>query len=473
MSGSGRGTETERNAEKKATETIERQRKLSAEERIARGKAARVAAPRTSHADWEPSADRPDLVSVLKEQAATRLPELIAIRHGRMSVSPFTFYRGSAVVMADDLAGTPTSGIKAQICGDAHLSNFGVFGSPERRMLFDLNDFDETLPGPWEWDVKRMAASFVVGARAVGFPKGTGRQAAIASVESYRTRMAEYARMRDLDVWYSHVTSEEILAATTTARMRKRTEAAMVKARTKDSLQAFSKLATVVDGKPRIVDDPPLVVRVDAAQLPVDIKTLLGLYRRTLQDDRKHLLEQYEFVDLARKVVGVGSVGTRCFIALLAGRDDGDPLFLQVKEAQSSVLERHLPKSRFRNHGQRVVAGQRFMQASSDIFLGWIRGPGEVDYYWRQLRDMKGSAVVEEMVPEGYRAYAGLCGWALARAHARSGDRIAIAAYLGKSDTFANAVADFSEAYADQTERDHQTMLDAIAKGKIKSEVGV
>ena len=247
----------------------------------------------------------------------------------------------------------------------------------------------------------------------------------------------------------------------------------MAKARTKDSLQAFAKLTTVVDGRPQIVDDPPLIVRVEAAELPVEIETLLGQYRRTLQDDRKHLLEQYEFVDLARKVVGVGSVGTRCFIALLAGRDDADPLFLQVKEAQSSVLERHLPKSRFRNHGQRVVAGQRFMQASSDIFLGWIRAPGGIDFYWRQLRDMKGSAVVEEMVPDGYRAYAGLCGWALARAHARSGDRIAIAAYLGKSDAFAKAVADFSETYADQTERDHQTMLDAIAKGKIKAEVGV
>ena len=456
-----------------ATKTIARERKLSAEERIARGKAAREKTPRASHADWEPSPDRPDLVALLKEQAATRLPELIAIRHGRMSASPFTFYRGSAIVMADDLAGTPVSGLKAQICGDAHLSNFGVFGSPERRMMFDLNDFDETLPGPWEWDVKRMAASFVVGARAVAFPKGTGRQAAIAAVESYRARMAGYAGMRDLDVWYSHITSDEILAATTTGGMRKRADAMMAKARTKDSLQAFAKLTAVVDGRPQIVDDPPLIIRVEAAELPVEIETLLGQYRRTLQDDRKHLLEQYEFVDLARKVVGVGSVGTRCFIALLAGRDDADPLFLQVKEAQSSVLERHLPKSRFRNHGQRVVAGQRFMQASSDIFLGWIRSPAGIDFYWRQLRDMKGSAVVEEMVPDGYLAYAGLCGWALARAHARSGDRIAIAAYLGKSDAFAKAIATFSERYADQTERDHQTMLDAIAKGKIKAEAGV
>jgi uncharacterized protein (DUF2252 family) len=462
------------NAVEKTTEkTSQHQPRLSAAERVARGKAARETAPRASHAKWEPSAARADLISLLKEQAETRLPELIAIRHGRMSVSPFTFYRGSAIVMADDLAGTPTSGIKVQICGDAHLSNFGVFGSPERRMIFDLNDFDETLPGPWEWDVKRMAASFVVGARGVGFSKGTGREAAIGAVESYRMHMAEYAQMRDLDVWYSHITADEILAATTTAGMRKRADAAMSKARTKGSLQAFSKLTTVVDGRPRIVDDPPLIVRVDAAGLPVEIGSLLTQYRRSLQDDRKHLLEQYEFVDLARKVVGVGSVGTRCFIALLVGRDDGDPLFLQVKEAQSSVLERHLAKSKFRNHGQRVVAGQRFMQASSDIFLGWIRGPGEIDYYWRQLRDMKGSVVVEEMVPEGYRAYAGVCGWALARAHARSGDRVAIAAYLGKSDKFAKAVADFSETYADQTERDHQTMLDAIAKGKIEAESGL
>ena len=455
-----------------AAKTLKRERKLSAEERIARGKAARESTPRASHADWEPSPERPDLVSLLKEQAETRLPDLIAIRHGRMSASPFTFYRGSAIVMADDLAGSPTSGIKVQLCGDAHLSNFGVFGSPERQMLFDLNDFDETLPGPWEWDVKRMAASFVVGARSVTFPKGTGKQAAIASVESYRVRMAEYATMGDLGVWYSHISSEDILAATTTASMRKRAEAGMAKARTKDSLQAFSKLTTVVDGKPRIVEDPPLLVRVDPASLPVDVETLLQQYRRTLQDDRKHLLEQYEVVDLARKVVGVGSVGTACFIALMAGRDDADPLFLQVKEAQGSVLERHLPKSRYRNHGQRVVAGQRLMQAASDIFLGWIRGP-QRDFYWRQLRDMKGSAVIENMPPETFVAYAGLCGWALARAHARSGDRIAIAAYLGKSNTFARAIAEFSERYADQAELDHQTMLEAIARGEIQAEPGV
>jgi uncharacterized protein (DUF2252 family) len=455
-----------------AAKTLKRERRLSAEERVARGKAAREATPRASHGNWEPSPDRPDLVSLLKEQAETRLPDLIAIRHGRMSASPFTFYRGSAIVMADDLAGSPTSGIKVQLCGDAHLSNFGVFGSPERQMLFDLNDFDETLPGPWEWDVKRMAASFVVGARSVAFPKGTGRQASMASVESYRTHMAEFAAMRDLEVWYSHISSDDILAATTSASMRKRAEAGMAKARTKDSLQAFSKLTTVVDGKPRIVEDPPLLVRVDPSSLPVDIETLLHQYRRTLQDDRKHLLEQYEVVDLARKVVGVGSVGTACFIALLAGHDDADPLFLQVKEAQSSVLERHLPKSRYRNHAQRVVAGQRLMQAASDIFLGWIRGP-QRDFYWRQLRDMKGSATVEIMPPETFVAYAGLCGWALARAHARSGDRIAIAAYLGKSNAFAKAIAEFSERYADQAERDHQVMLDAIAKGEIQAEPGV
>ena len=452
--------------------TLKRDRKLSAEERIARGKAARAATPRTSHANWEPSPSRPDLVSVLKEQAETRLPDLISIRHGRMSASPFTFYRGSAIVMADDLAGTPTSGIKVQLCGDAHLSNFGVFGSPERQMLFDLNDFDETLPGPWEWDVKRLAASFVVAARSVGLSKDAGRKGAIAAVESYRVHMAEFASMRDLDVWYSHISSKDILAATTTSMMRKRAEASMAKARTKDSLQAFSKLTTVVDGRPRIVDDPPLLVRIDAADLPVEIETLLGQYRRTLQDDRRHLLEQYEFVDLARKVVGVGSVGTACFIALMAGRDDADPLFLQVKEAQSSVLERHLPKSRYRNHGQRVVSGQRLMQAASDIFLGWIRGP-QRDFYWRQLRDMKGSMAVENATPESFLAYAGLCGWGLARAHARSGDRIAIAAYLGKSNTFAKAIAEFSERYADQAERDHQVMLDAIAKGKIEAETGL
>ena len=328
--------------------TIERARKLTTEERIARGKAAREKTPRTSHAGWEPSADRPDLVSLLKEQAETRLPDLIAIRHGRMSASPFTFYRGSAIVMADDLAGTPTSGMKVQLCGDAHLSNFGVFGSPERQMLFDLNDFDETLPGPWEWDVKRMAASFVVGARAVGFPKGTGRQAAIAV---RRVLPHAHGRVRRrCAIWTSGIPTSRRMTSWPPRRpaaMRKRTEAGMAKARTKDSLQAFSKLTTVVDGKPRIVDDPPLLVRIDVADLPLDVETLLGQYRRTLQDDRRHLLEQYDFVDLARKVVGVGSVGTDCFIALLAGRDDADPLFLQVKEAQGSVLERHLPKSRY------------------------------------------------------------------------------------------------------------------------------
>ncbi len=445
----------------------------SVEERIAKGKAARETTPRKAHASWEPSPDRADLVSLLKEQAASRLPNLIAIRHGRMSVSPFTFYRGAAIVMADDLAGSPTSGIKVQLCGDAHLSNFGVFGSPERRMLFDLNDFDETLPGPWEWDVKRMAVSFVVGARGVGFRRGVGREAAMEAVESYRRHMAEYAVMGDLDVWYSHVTAEELLAMTTTAGMRKRTEAAMAKAKTKDSLQAFSKLTELVDGKRRIVDDPPLIVRVETSELPVEIEQLLAEYQRTLQDDRRELLGRYRFVDLARKVVGVGSVGTRCFIALLTGRDGDDPLFLQIKEAQSSVLERHLPKSRYRNHAQRVVAGQRLMQAQSDIFLGWIRAPGGFDYYWRQLRDMKGSATVETMVPQGYVVYASVCGWALARAHARSGDRVAIAAYLGKSNRFATAVADFSEIYADQNERDHQTMLDAIAGGKIEAESGL
>ena len=339
-------------------------------------------------------------------------------------------------------------------------------------MMFDINDFDETLPGPWEWDVKRLAASFAIGARSVGFPRSVGREATYAAVESYRLHMAELAEMRDLDVWYSHVTADEILAATTTPAMRKRLEAGIAKARTRDNLQAFSKLTTIADGRPRIVDDPPLLVRVDTASLPIDVESLLAQYRRTLQEDRRHLLERYEFVDLAHKVVGVGSVGTRCFIALLVGRDDGDPLFLQVKEAQASVLERHLPKSRYRNHAQRVVAGQRLMQASSDMFLGWIRGP-ERDFYWRQLRDMKGSAVIETMAPTGFLAYAGLCGRVLARAHARSGDRISIASYLGNSDRFAAAISDFSKVYADQNERDHQTMLDAIAAGKIHAEPGV
>jgi uncharacterized protein (DUF2252 family) len=407
----------------------------------------------------------------LESQAATRHPDLVAIRHGRMAASPFAFYRGSAALMAADLAGTPVSGITTQLCGDAHLSNFGVFGSPERTLLFDVNDFDETLPGPWEWDVKRLAASFVVASRHAGFSPAVGREAVLAAVESYRSRMSEYADLRDLDVWYSRVTADDVMTMLTTDRMRAQTKKGLAKARSRDSIRAFAKLTTTVDGRPRIIDDPPLLVRVEL-DLVRDVEGLFRRYRRTLQDDRRLLLERYQLIDLAHKVVGVGSVGTRCFIALLTGRDDADPLFLQIKEAESSVLERHLPNSRFSNHAQRVVAGQRLMQAASDIFLGWIRADDGRDYYWRQLHDMKGSAVIEEMEPSGFVIYGEVCGWALARAHARSGDRLAIAAYLGSGDRFARALADFAEAYADQNERDYQAMLDVIASGRIEADSG-
>ena len=444
---------------------------LSAEERAARGRAARKVATRGSHAAWGPAPERPDPVSLLESRAATRHPDLIAIRHSRMAASPFAFYRGSAALMAADLTGTPESGITTQLCGDAHLSNFGVFGSPERTLLFDVNDFDETLPGPWEWDVKRLAASFVVASRHAGFSPAVGREAVLAAVESYRSRMSEYADLRDLDVWYSRVTADDVMTMLTTDRMRAQTKKGLAKARSRDSIRAFAKLTTTVDGRPRIIDDPPLLVRVEL-DLVRDVEGLFRRYRRTLQDDRRLLLERYQLIDLAHKVVGVGSVGTECFIALLTGRDDADPLFLQIKEAESSVLERHLPNSRFSNHAQRVVAGQRLMQAASDIFLGWIRADDGRDYYWRQLHDMKGSAVIEEMEPSGFVIYGEVCGWALARAHARSGDRLAIAAYLGSGDRFARALADFAEAYADQNERDYQAMLDVIASGRIEADSG-
>jgi uncharacterized protein (DUF2252 family) len=461
---------------------------LTVAERVARGKAARAEVPRSSHAAFEPPPRRADPVKLLERQAKTRVPELVPIRYGRMLVSAFTFYRGAALIMASDLANTPRSGLTVQCCGDAHLSNFGVFASPERRLVFDLNDFDETLPGPWEWDVKRLAVSMLIGARDNGFPVKDQDQIVLDTVESYRTAMAAFATMKDLDVWYAHMdieTALKELGSQLTAKMAKQTDKTLAKARTRDSMSAFSKLTRVVDGERRIVADPPLIVPIDdlAAGSERDeifdsLRELVSTYRHSLQRDRRILLERYRLVDLARKVVGVGSVGTRAWIALMLGRDGDDPLFLQMKEAEASVLEKFVGASEFENHGERVVTGQRLMQASSDIFLGWLHvGAGldekERDFYGRQLRDWKGSAEIEQMVPKGMAKYGALCGWTLARAHARSGDPIAIASYLGKGASFDRAIVEFSHAYADQNERDYKALQAAVESGKIVAETGL
>jgi uncharacterized protein (DUF2252 family) len=441
-------------------------------QRRERGRAARQKTPRSSHAAWAPARGRPDPVDLLEAQAENRESDLVGIRYARMTPSPFAFMRGAAIIMAYDLTGTPRTGIRAQLCGDCHLMNFGLYASPERTLLFDVNDFDETLPGPWEWDVKRLATSLVVAGRENGFDSADCRRAAREAVRSYRQRMAEYAEMGELEVWYSRVKAEEIFDLISDSKTMKMAKKAVSKARGRDRLQALSKLTGVVDGRRIIVDDPPLLVRVVEEGLRGQIHDILQTYRNTLQDDRRHLLDQYRFVDVARKVVGVGSVGTRDYIVLLEGRDEDDPLFLQVKEAEASVLESYLPKSSYKNHGHRVVAGQRLMQAASDIFLGWLRGPGGREFYWRQLRDMKGSVKVERLSSDELTLYAGICGWALARAHARSGDRVQIAAYLGKGERFDGAIADFADAYADQTERDHAALCAAVKSGKVASDAG-
>jgi uncharacterized protein (DUF2252 family) len=463
--------------------------RLGPAERAARGKAARAAVPRESHAEFDPPADRPDPIALLEEQAKTRVPELVPVRWGRMMVSPFTYYRGAALPMASDLATTPISGLAVQACGDAHLSNFGVFGSAERRLMFDVNDFDETLPGPWEWDVKRLAASLEVAGRDNGIPPKQRREIVLAGVSRYRQAMREFASMTNLDVWYARADLTELRAqydAQLRAKQRKALDAGLAKARTRDSMQTLAKLTRVVDGRPRISSDPPLLVPIDElvpseaarADMEGELTGLIAKYQRTLETDRRYLLQQFEFCDMARKVVGVGSVGTRCWIVLMLGRDETDPLFLQVKEAEASVLSRFVGASKYANQGQRVVAGQRLMQAASDIFLGWQRieagldGQGR-DFYVRQLRDWKFSIEIAELRPEGLQLYAALCGWTLARAHARSGDRIAIATYLGGSDVFDKAIAKFATAYADQNERDYQELLDAVKSGRITAEPGL
>ena len=451
---------------------------LDYQQRHERGRAARRLVPRGSHAQWAQMPDRPDPVDLLEAQARDRIPELMPIRYGRMMASPFAFLRGSTIVMAQDLAGTPKSGIQAQLCGDAHLLNFGAYASPERALLFDLNDFDETLPGPWEWDIKRLAVSFVVAGRDNGFDASDCHGAARAVTASYRQRMTEFSEMGELEVWYTRIGEEEVKGLLTEARAGKKTTKKLSKnvrkTRGRDSLQALSKLTRVVDGRRMIDDDPPLLVRIpEGDELRGQVYAILESYKRTLQEDRRHLLERFRFVDAARKVVGVGSVGTRAYVVLLEGRDQDDPLFLQVKEAGASVLERYVESSPYEHHedhGHRVVAGQRLMQAASDIFLGWFRAPEGRDFYWRQLKDMKGSAKVESMSSEELVLYARLCGWALARAHARSGDRVSIAAYLGKSERFDVAIADFADAYADQNERDHAALCAAMKSGRVEAD---
>jgi uncharacterized protein (DUF2252 family) len=470
------------------TALASRHRHLGVEERIARGKAARDEVPRSSHAAWEPSVDRPDPVALLEHQAGGRLPELVPIRHGRMLTSPFTFFRGTALIMASDLAPTPRSGIHVQLCGDAHLANFGTFGSPERKLLFDINDFDETLPGPWEWDVKRLAASVEVAGRDLGFRAADRRAGVLACVEAYRAQMRASAGMSTLDAWYDHLDVDRLMdwvrAEVAAKRLGKKEaqEAAqdVARARKRDHQRLLEKRTGNVDGSPRILAEPPLIVPIEdlvAPGEPVDelMRELIAIYRETLADHH-HPIEEFEYVHAARKVVGIGSVGTEALIALLVGRDDRDVLFLQVKEAQPSVLERFVGASEHDNHGRRVVVGQRLMQAASDIFLGWIRidePVGHRDYYVRQLHDWKGGAEIETFRPEGATLYGRLCGATLARAHARWGDRIAIASYLGKGDTFDRALADFASAYADQNERDYEAFAEAVRTGRIAAVTGV
>jgi uncharacterized protein (DUF2252 family) len=460
---------------------------LTIAERLARGKAARAEVPRSSHADFAPSASRPDPVALLESQAVTRVPELVPIRYGRMLVSPFTFYRGAALIMASDLSHTPRSGLMTQLCGDAHLMNFGVFGSPDRRLVFDMNDFDETLPGPWEWDVKRLAASFAIAGRDNGYPAKDRKKVLLSVADGYRTAMREFAAMPNMDVWYSRFDTATLLEEMKTqldARTLKRSQAAMAKARTRDSMQALDKLTHVVDGERRIVSDVPLIQPVEEfggeqePEMLMDwLRAAARRYRSTLQSDRRHLLEEFRLVHAARKVVGVGSVGTRAWILLMEGRDDADPLFLQAKEAQPSVLEDFLGRSRHSSNGERVVHGQHLMAAASDIFLGWLTFEGtdgeSRDFYVRQLRDWKGSAVIESQTPPTMAYYGRICGATLARAHARSGDRIAIASYLGANDVFDRALAEFSEAYADQNERDYDALVAAEKSGRITAQRGL
>src|SRR3954451_22846940 len=456
-------------------------------QRSATGKAARAAVSRSSLAEWEPAPGRRDPVDVLEEQAQTRVPELVPIRYGRMLVSPFTFYRGAAALMAADLASLPRTGLRVQLCGDAHLSNFGAFAAPDRRVTLSVNDFDESLPGPFEWDVKRLAASFAVAGRDRGFDAKQRAAVNLAAGRAYRDAMRDFAKTRALDLWYARIDVEDLAkqwATQATTKQRKRFDRNVAKARSKDSMRAFDRLTERVDGHPRIISDPPLIVPIEELVSPEQrvaleqtLREVIRSYRRTLTGDRRGLLERFRYVHAARKVVGVGSVGTRAWIVLMLGDHDTDPLFLQLKEAEQSVLEPHLGHSEHANHGQRVVEGQRLMQAASDIMLGWLRTSGidgvQRDFYIRQLWDGKGSAIVEAMDPTMLAAYARICGWTLARAHARSGDAAAIASYLGSGDSFDRAMATFAETYADQNDADYAALKHAADAGRITAETGV
>ncbi|MEU7296331.1 DUF2252 domain-containing protein [Streptomyces exfoliatus] len=440
-------------------------------ERAALGKQARKRVPRSSHGRWIPSSQRPHPIDVLEQQAKGRLPDLVPLRYGRMAASPFAFFRGAAAVMAADLAAQHHTGLTVQLCGDAHLLNFGVYASPERTLLFDVNDFDETLPGPFEWDVKRLAASVAVAALQNGSTKPKAHRAALVATESYRTNMRRLAGLGELTVWYERIAADDLVPLVRRDE-RARFANRLAAARRRTSLQALTKLTEAdATGARHIVDDPPLLERTTDIDR-VTLGKIFSDYRSSLAEERRVLLDRYRFVDAARSAGGVGSIGTRCFVLLLEGRDEGDPLILQIKEAGRSVLEPYLPSSAYTHQGRRVVCGQRLIQAASDIFLGWMTGPEERHFYWRQLRDMKGSAEVETMSPATLRDYARLCGRALARAHARSGDRVAIAAYLGGSDVFDRATADFALAYAGQNADDYAALGAAVAAGMVAAAPG-
>jgi uncharacterized protein (DUF2252 family) len=466
--------------------TSREMRKVSAYERAQRGKRARGQVPFADHAAWSPPSHRLEPIDLLEEQASSRLPELVPIRYGRMMVSPFSYFRGAALPMAADLASTPVSAIDVQLCGDAHMSNFGVFGSPERHLIFDVNDFDETAPGPWEWDVKRLAASLEIAGRENGYSRKARAQVARHAVRSYRETMRELASVPMMSVWYAHLNVEEIMPRFSALLDPKKTPnvwKAITKARAHDSHQAFDKLCFEEDGETKIIHDPPLIVPVehfiagrDPGFAAEALNQIMRAYSDTLEPELRYLLAQHEYAHMARKVVGVGSVGTDVWIALFLSLEDDSPLFLQVKEAQPSVLERFTAESAFSNQGERVVRGQRLMQAASDIFLGWLtfaRDGRERDYYFRQLRDWKGSVDVDGMTPAGMDVWGRMCGWTLARAHARTGDRIAIASYLGKSEGFDLAVTEFAASYADQNERDYNALVAAVTSGRVVANTGI
>jgi uncharacterized protein (DUF2252 family) len=449
-----------------------RARHLTRAQQVEQGTKERARIPRRSHGTWEPAPDRPDPIAILERQAASRVPELVPIRHGRMMVSPFTFFRGAAAVMAADLGAVPRTTLSTQLCGDAHLSNFGVYSSPERTLVFDVNDFDETLPGPFEWDVKRLAASIIIAGQSLGWKRALAQRALMFALGSYRLRMQEYAGNGVLDTWYSRIALEDLRAYLPRDR-QVGIDLMIAAARRRDNLGALNKLTTVVDGRRQLIDQKPLMERVTDERLEEVLHGVFRDYRQTLAPERRQLLARYRFLDLARKVVGVGSVGTRCWVVYLEGVDDTDPLFLQVKEAQESVLEPYVGRSAERHHGQRVVNGQRAMQAASDVFLGWVTGPNGIHYYWRQLWDAKLSADLERFREPGILAYARACGWALARAHARSGSSVSMAAYMGGSGRFERSLLEFADAYAQQNERDHAAMVDAVRSGRLAAVEGV